>query len=185
MQTEEDKWSMTQTAKEALRYVEDEEKTTARKSKKMGNRKTVDWDEFMHLSLTWVISAVAIATVLLILALEEGSEDLFHDIINRIDALSLMFSLVLSAALEQIWNHKDSKMFQCTLAGELILVIGGLVWYLVCSIHEIQLRDPSSKVNVDPVFIERFRVHAAYIVLSIVCVFVGFFARVSVGQEEK
>lgn len=182
------KCNMTQTGKEALRFVTENESTAnePNKVKKRSNKehRNVNWDEFIHLLLTWLISLFAIAGVLVILSLEEQSTDLFHDVINRIDTLSLMFSLVLSAALEQIWNHKKSKLFQYTLAAELILVIGGLIWYLVCSIHEIQQKDPNFTGNINPVYIERFWIHAIYIALSIFCVIIGFLSRVSVEQEE-
>lgn len=180
------KWVTTQTEQDALNLVTENESTTNKQFQKTENtkRKKVNWDEFIHLSLTWFVSAFAIAAVLVILSLEEQSTNLFYDVINRIDTLSLMFSLVLSAALEQMWNHKKSKMFQYTLAGELILVIGGLIWYLVCSIHEIQLKNPDLAENINPVYIDRFWVHAVYITLSVCCVFVGFLSRVSIEQEE-
>ena len=185
------KWHITQTERDALKFVTENEsqtndKTQMSKKTNQGRKreKKVNWDEFIHLSLTWFVSAFAIAAVLVILSLEEQPTNLFHDVINRIDTLSLMFSLVLSAALEQMWNHKKSKMFQYTLAGELILVIGGLIWYLVCSIHEIQLKDPNLANTVNPVYIDRFWVHFVYILLSICCVFVGFFSRVFIEQEK-
>lgn len=183
-QSEDNKWSVTRTGEDALKLVMENESTANGQSQKNKKAKP-NWEEFRHLSLTWFMSAFAIAVVLIILSLEEQSTNLFHDVINRIDTLSLMLSLVLSAALEQIWNYKNSKIFQYSLAGELILVISGLVWYLVCSIHEIQVRNPLYEGTVNSVFIERFGVHAVYIVLSTCCVFVGFLARVSVGQGEK
>lgn len=185
--------NIAQTAQTALQYVAESENpsnhpqvpTAKGTESKIKRKKIVNWNEFLHLFFTWLISAFAITAVLVILSLEEQSSDLLHDVINRIDTLSLMFSLVLSAALEQMWNYKKGNLFQCTLAGELILSISGLIWYLSCSLHEIQSKNPLYKEYINPVYIDRFWVHTVYILLSVCCVLIGFISRVSVKQEEK
>lgn len=183
---------MTQTGREALKLIAENEKVSSasvyengRKDRENTFWKSINWDEFIHLSLIWLVSALLVAIVLVFLTLEEKSTNLFHDVMNRTDTLSLMFSLVLSATLEQMWNHKNSKMHQVTLACEVLLMGIGLGWYLICSIHEIQLADPEFSGYVNPVFTERFWVHTVYVILSVCCVFLGFLSRVSIEREER
>ncbi|HIZ78910.1 MAG TPA: hypothetical protein IAA17_03905 [Candidatus Lachnoclostridium stercorigallinarum] len=100
----------------------------------------------------------------------EKSEDLVKDVILRLDTLSLMFSLVLSAGLEQVWNNKKHWKYKLTQYGELTLALIGLVLYLVYSLMFIL-------DSTNPYLQSRFGVHLSYIIVSTVVVVGGFVAR--------
>ena len=116
--------------------------------------------------------------VLVILTMAEDSNDLWKDIIIRIDTISLVFSLVLSAGLEQVWNNKKRWKYKLTQVGELALAVLGLVLYLAYSLWDIY--DPSNKYYND-----RFGFNIFYILLSVICVILGFIMRAAIEQEDK
>ncbi len=133
-------------------------------------RRIIDWPEFWHLFISWFISGLIIFMVLVILTMAEGSNDLWKDIIIRIDTISLVFSLVLSAGLEQVWNNKKRWKYKLTQVGELALAVLGLVLYLAYSLWDIY--DPFNKY-----YNNRFEFNIFYIVLSVICVILGFIMR--------
>lgn len=140
-------------------------------------RKTViDWGEFWHLFCGWFISALIIVVVLTILTMAERSQNIPRDVILRLDTLSLMFSLVLSAGLEQVWNNKKQWIYKLTLYAELALAFIGLALYLYYSISKVL--DPEN-----PYLQERFGVHLFYIITSIMIVITGFFSRACLDKE--
>ena len=145
---------------------------------KIGRRGIIDWPEFWHLFISWFISGLIILMVLVILTMAEESNDLWKDIVIRIDTISLVFSLVLSAGLEQVWNNKKRWRYKLTQVGELTLAILGLVLYLAYSLWDIY--DPSNKYYND-----RFGFNIFYIVLSVICVIIGFIMRALIEQEDK
>ena len=116
--------------------------------------------------------------VLVILTMAEDSNDLWKDIIIRIDTISLVFSLVLSAGLEQVWNNKKRWKYKLTQVGELALAVLGLVLYLAYSLWDIY--DLSNKYYND-----RFGFNIFYILLSVICVILGFIMRAAIEQEDK
>lgn len=140
--------------------------------------KTIDWQEFWHLFISWAVSGLIIFVVLLILTMADKSSDLWNDIVIRTDTISLVFSLVLSAGLEQVWNNKRQWKYKLTQIGELALAIIGLILYLAYSLWAIY--DPSN-----PYYTERFWVNICYIIFSIIFVVFGFVMRALVEQEEK
>lgn len=152
------------TGRKAVDLVEQGEKTTTAKLRGF------NWEEFWHLFLGWFISAVVIFTVLFGLTMAEKSENLVKDVILRLDTLSLMFSLVLSAGLEQVWNNKKHWKYKLTQYGELTLALIGLVLYLVYSLMFIL-------DSTNPYLQSRFGVHLFYIIVSTVVVVGGFAAR--------
>lgn len=151
------------TVKNAIEHVSAGE-ASGKKAKK------IDWEEFWHLLISWLVSGIVIFAVLLILTMAEKSEDLFRDMVMRIDTVSLMFSLVLSAFLEQVWNNKKNWMYKFSQIGEFILAFLGLTMYLAYSLWE--LYDPENLY-----FKSRFLTNLLYILVSFVCVLVGFLMR--------
>ena len=147
-------------------------------SNQSGKRKTIDWQEFWHLFISWGVSGLIIFVVLLILTMADKSNDLWNDIVIRIDTISLVFSLVLSAGLEQVWNNKRQWKYKITQIGELSLAIIGLVLYLAYSLWAIY--DPDN-----PYYTGRFWVNLCYIIFSIIFVVFGFVMRALVEREEK
>lgn len=137
-----------------------------------------NWEEFWHLSLGWIISAIIIIAVLIGLTMAEQSENLAKDVIMRLDTLSLMFSLVLSAGLEQVWNTKKHWKYKLTQFGELTLAFLGLIFYLVFSLLNSLKPD-------NPYLQWRFGVHLAYIVVSFIVIMGGFIARARPDLEVR
>ena len=168
------------TSRHAVNYVSNGEDSLppGSISKSSGKKKRMDWQEFFHLLVSWGISGIIIFIVLLILTMADKSTDLWHDIVIRIDTISLVFSLVLSAGLEQVWNNKRQWKFKLCLIGELFLASVGLIMYLTYSLWSIY--DPKNSY-----FTERFFVNLLYIVFSVIFVVVGFILRALVEQEEK
>lgn len=115
------------TVKHAIEHVSAGE-ASGKKAKK------IDWEEFLHLFISWLISGIVICAVLLILTMAENSNNLFKDMIMRIDTVSLVFSLVLSAGLEQVWNNKKIWKYKLTQIGEVFLASIGLIMYLTYSL---------------------------------------------------
>lgn len=135
-----------------------------------------DWEEFWHLFFGWLISALVIIVVLFVLTMAERSKDLLRDVILRLDTISLMFSLVLSAGLEQVWNNKKQWKYKLTQYGELTLALIGLVLYLSYSL--MYILDPKN-----PYLQARFGVNLLYIITSTVVVIAGFVARAFPDKE--
>lgn len=145
---------------------------------KIGKKRIIDWSEFWHLFISWFISGLIIFMVLVILTMAEKSTDLWKDIVIKVDTISLVFSLVLSAGLEQVWNNKKRWKYKLTQIGELTLAILGLVLYMAYSLWEIY--DPCN-----PYYLDRFEFNMLYIVLSLICVVIGFMMRAMIEQEDK
>ena len=151
------------TVKHAIEHVSAGE-ASGKKAKK------IDWEEFCHLLISWLVSGIVIFAVLLILTMAEKSEDLFRDMVMRIDTVSLVFSLVLSAGLEQVWNNKETWKYKLTQIGEVFLASIGLIMYLTYSFWN--LYDPENLY-----FKSRFWGNLLYIFTSFICVLVGFVMR--------
>lgn len=135
-----------------------------------------NWEEFWHLFFGWLISAVVIVIVLIALTMAEKSENLVIDVILRLDTLSLTFSLVLSAGLEQVWNNKKHWKYKLTQYAELTLALIGLVLYLTYSL--MMIFDENN-----PYLLERFNVHLLYVIVSTLVVIGGFVARAFPDKE--
>lgn len=136
----------------------------------------IDWREFWHLFFGWFISALVIIVILIILTMAERSQDIPRDVILRLDTLSLMFSLVLSAGLEQVWNNKKQWIYKLTQYAEIALAFIGLALYLSYSLLNVLDSE-------NPYLQERYGVHLFYIITSIIIVNAGFFARAYLDKE--
>lgn len=133
-------------------------------------RDDFNWNEFVHLLLCWLISAAVIFTILIVLTMAESSENLMKDVILRLDTLSLMFSLILSAGLEQMWNNKSQLKFKIIMFLEIGMAIVGLLLYLAYSMLSI--------IQPENVYLQnRFIVHLLYVIFGIIVVIVGFVVR--------
>ena len=170
-----------ETAQHAVDYVIKEENDTSPLldvKKPLSKITPIDWQEFWHLFISWGTSGLIIFIVLLILTMSDRSDNLLYNTIIRIDTISLVFSLVLSAGLEQLWNNKRQLKYKLVLIAELILATFGLILYLTYSLWAIY--DPSN-----PYFTERFGVNLLYIIFTIICAAVGFVTRALVEMEDK
>lgn len=158
----------------AVCHVEGGEKRAAKATKKA---KKIDWNEFWHLFVIWVVSGFFVFIVVLVLSMAEDPEKLWVHLISRVDTLSLMFSLVLSAALEQMWSPRKVFGYKFTQFAELFLAGVGLVFYLGYSLI-MYYDQKNTYLNTC------FNVNLTYIILSIFFVIVGFLTR-SVIEKEK
>lgn len=72
----------------------------------------VNWNEFCHLFIIWIVNAGIVFVVILGLTMFKNannpSENLFKASVSQTDMLSLLFSLVVSAELDQAWNTEKS-----------------------------------------------------------------------------
>lgn len=136
-------------------------------------RKKFKWEEFWHLFSVWLFSATVVVTVLFMLSMVDStrsSKGLIKVVIMRLDSLSLMFSLVLSAGLEQAWNNKKPLKYKITMLLEMALAILGLLLYLTYSILNIIAPN-------NPYLVSRYGVHLFYIIVSTLVVIGGFIVR--------
>ena len=137
-----------------------------------------DWKEFWHMSTIWFLSGVIIFIVLIAITMAESSQNIWIDVIKKIDTLSLMFSLVLSALMEQMWNNKKSAAYKFTQVFGIIIAVIGLVLYLLFSILNIYNENNSYLQNI-------YGINLGYIIVSVVYVMVSFIARAFDFKEEK
>ena len=132
--------------------------------------KRIDWKEFFHMVVIWLAGAVVILTVLVALTMIDGPTDIVHSVIERLDTLSLMFSLIFSATLEQLWYDEKKAAYRVALFAELYLSVLGLIFYLVFSVLEKTM--PGNIY-----YTGRFRFNLFYIIAVVVVVVLGFVAR--------
>lgn len=159
----------------SIQVVEKGEKDSTTSQKKISS---FDWKEFWHMLVIWFLSGVIILLVLIALTMAEGSTNLWVDVVARIDTLSLMFSLVLSALLEQMWNAIENVAYNFTKIIGVILAVAGLVMYLLFSI--LQLHD-----DANPYLQEMFGINLGYIIVSVLFVICSFATRANVNQEVR
>lgn len=151
---------------------------TEGETKNIGKPKvTCDVSQFGKFLGVWVVTAVVLFASLMIIILVKGSSDIIHDAIQGVDALNMMFSLVLSALLEQIWSKKDSSglLYNITLGVESILTITGAMLFIAYSIVEI-----TSPENI--LLVQSFKINVGYIVASVAVVVLGFLSRAMVEK---
>ncbi len=167
------------TSQHAVMHVSNKEKDKPQSQTYTKSNKDnfIDWSEFGRMILSWFVSGFVIFVILLILTMADKSTDLWKDTILRIDTISLFFSLVLSATLEQVWNNKKQIKYKITQIGELILSTLGLIMYLTYSLWNIY--DPCN-----PYFTNQFAINLIYIIISTVFVIIGFLIRAIVEKEE-
>lgn len=150
----------------AIRHVEQHERDYLKQS----FWRCIDWKEFLHMFFIWLSGAVVILTVLVAITLTDGPTDIVHNVIERLDTLSLMFSLIFSATLEQLWYYKQRAHYIFTLFAELYLSLLGLIMYLQFSIVE-----KISPTNI--YYLGRYHFNLFYIVAVVFVVVLGFLAR--------
>lgn len=120
---------------EAVRIVEQGEDVTDEGGSK---KQSFDWTEFARSLVTYIFTAVIMLVALSTITLfDTGQTDFWTNLLQKIDTLSLMFSLMLSAALEQMWNNKRKLRFKITMLVEVALAALGLMWYCARSIADI------------------------------------------------
>lgn len=155
-----------QTGKSAVNHVESFEKANL----KISIWSCFDWGEFLHMFLVWLVGALIIVLVLVGITVFDQPSDLPYAVIMRLDTLSLMFSLVFSAALEQIWYNRKGIKYKMTQIAEVLLSFVGLIFYLVYSVMEKISPNNSYYVN-------RYNFQLIYIIAVVVVVVLGFLAR--------
>lgn len=129
------------------------------------------WNEFWKFVGIWIVTAVVLFVALLLITIVSGSDQIIHDTIKEVDTLNMMFSLVLSALLEQIWSkNSQGGLYNFTLGAEGgLTVIGGML-FIAYSIVE--------QTDADNVLMQlSFELNVGYIIISIIVVLLGFFSR--------
>lgn len=132
---------------------------------------TCNWRELGKFVGIWFITATILFFALLVITIVDGSHNILRDTIKNVDTLNMMFSLVLSALLEQMWSKREGgSLYGAALYAEVgLTVIGGML-FMAYSIVEItdkgnQIRQLSFELNV------------GYIVFSTIVVLLGFVSR--------
>lgn len=148
------------------------QKVTAGEKSNTGRpRYTCNWQEFGKFVIIWIITATILFFALFCITIVRGSDYIIYDTIKEVDTLNMMFSLVLSALLEQMWS-KNGKggLYKITLATEGGLTIAGGMLFMAYSIVEITDMDNQLKQM-------SFEINMGYIIISIIVVLLGFFSR--------
>lgn len=132
-----DKSKYSNTADVMVRLVQEGEETVGGSYKQKRESLKCDRAEFSQLLLIWLLSAGIMVIALGIILVFKGFDAFWRDLICQTDTLCLMFSLVLSATLEQVWNNKREVKFKLVMVAEILLSILGLLFYSVRCIAEI------------------------------------------------
>lgn len=143
-----------------------------------GRRKfSCEFSRFSRFLGIWLITAFVLFASLIIIMTVKGSSNIIHDTIQDIDALNVMFSLVLSALLEQIWSKEDGAglLYNITLGAEGILTLVGAMLFIAYSIVEIT--SPENRL-----LTLSFEINVGYIIASAVGVILGFGSRAMVEK---
>lgn len=148
------------------------EVATNGESKNIGRpRYGCDWHELGKFIGIWIITAVVLFGSLMIITIVRGSINIICDTIKEVDALNMMFSLVLSALLEQIWSKNGrGGLYSFTLGVEGVLTIVGGMLFMAYSI--IRIISPDNQL-----LQLSFEINIGYIIVSIIVVLLGFFSR--------
>lgn len=120
----------------------------------------------------WLITALVLLGALVFITIVRGSSNILHDTIKEVDALNMMFSLVLSALLEQIWSRaaNGGKLYNITLGVEGVLTVLGGMLFVAYSI--VKITDP-----VNQLLKFSFELNLGYIIISTITVLLGFLSR--------
>lgn len=132
-----------------------------------------DWHEFGRFVGIWSITTAILFCALLLITTVSNSEKIVQDTIKSVDTINMMFSLVLSAFLEQIWSKtKDNGnwLYSFTLGMEGFLTIIGGMLFVSYSITKMTDND-NQLLQVS------FGVNVGYVVFSILVVLAGFYSR--------
>lgn len=167
---------------EAVKHVEQGENTIGTTS---DTGSSSDKEEFIHSVVTYVTIAVIMFFALAVLTLfDTGTADFWINLLQKIDTLNLMFSLVLSAALEQMWNNKRALKFKITMILELVLASLGFIWFFARSFANIMILHNNEG---DPYIFESFfqnkinmlTFNTLYIIIGTIVIIFGFAFRVN------
>lgn len=131
-----------------------------------------DGDEFAKFVGIWLITAAILFGALMIITIVKGSENLFRDTIKEVDTLNMMFSLVLSALLEQIWSKdvNKGKLYSFTLGVEGVLTVIGAMLFIAYSIAKV-VAPQNDLLEIS------FELNLGYIIASMIVVLLGFVSR--------
>lgn len=132
-----------------------------------------DWHEFGKFVGIWIVTEFVLFAALLIITIVGDSENIMHDTIKGEDTLNMMFSLVLSALLEQIWSKNKNNgngLYSFTLCVEGILTIIGGMLFVAYSI--MQIVNPCNRL-----LQWSFWLNVIYIICSTIFVLLGFLSR--------
>ena len=146
--------------------------TKGEKANSGGSGYEPDWQKFGKFVGIWLVTAAVLSAALIIITVVKGSPDIVRDTIREVDALNMMFSLVLSALLEQIWSKEASKswLHSLTLGLEGVLTIVGGMLFVAYSI--LKITDPQNQL-----ILYNFELNVGYIVASTIVVLLGFYSR--------
>lgn len=157
----------------AVKHVEEGENRNKGKP-----HKRVNWRGVGRFAASWFVVAIIMFVLVILLTIVKGSTNIIVDAISSIDTMNIMFSLVLSAFLEQASNkERDSGfLYDATLTSEGVLTLVGAVIFMCYSL----LKDiaPSNQL-----LQMSFVINLIYIGFSILIVFLGFISR-SFYQKE-
>lgn len=144
----------------------------------------VNWNEFCHLFIIWIVNAGIFFVVILGLTMFKNannpSEDLFITSVSQTDMLSLLFSLVVSAELDQAWNtEKSGIQHKLVFFAEFFLSFLGMVLYLIFSALHIFIPENT------PYQSNQFCVNLSYLIAVVLTVIFGFLVRSYNSVEDK
>lgn len=164
-------------SKIALEQVEEREDSDESAN---NNKSNWDWEELFHSASVYVFIIILMVVGLAIITLfNTGTDKFLLNLLKRNDTLNLMFSLILSAALEQLWNNKRELKYKITLLLELLLTIVGFIWYIVRSIAEIIILNKAEGAlyAFESFFLNdqnMFMLNVFYIIFGFVVIICGF-----------
>ena len=162
---------------EAVRHVEQGEDAI-----KTTSTKTSNWDkeEFIRSVVTYIAIAAIMFFALAVLTLfNTGTTNFWTNLFEKIDTLNLMFSLVLSAALEQMWNNERELKYKITMILEVVLAVLGFIWFIARSFADIMISHKGAGTTYifEPFFQNSdnmFWFNVLYIVIGAVVIVCGF-----------
>lgn len=129
-----------------------------------------DWKEFGKFVGIWMITACVLFVALLFITIAHGSKNVIFETIREVNTLNMMFSLVLSAFLEQMWSKNGkSGLYSFTLGVEGGLTIIGGMLFVAYSIVEEDQGNQLMQLS--------FGLNMGYIMISIIVVLLGFISR--------
>ena len=131
-----------------------------------------DLSEFGRFVGIWLFTAAVLFGALTIITVVRGERNIVRSTIGEVDTLSMMFSLVLSALLEQIWSRgvNKGKLYGFTLGVEGVFVILGGMLFTAYSI--VKITNPENQL-----LRFSFELNVGYIVASTIVVVLGFLSR--------
>lgn len=130
-----------------------------------------DWHDFFKFVGIWIITSTVLFCALIIITIVNGSSNIIYDTIKDTNTLNIVFSLVLSALLEQIWSKNGKTgLYDFTLGFEGVLaIIGGMLFMAYSIVQTLTLTNKLLQLS--------FYFNVGYIIISTIVVLMGFFSR--------